>query len=193
MATSTDPDAWLRGQLLIATPAIGDDRFDRSVIFVCTHSEDAAMGLIINKPYGELRMGQLFDQLDVDHVETEDADAPVLFGGPIDNDRGFVLHSGDYKAGQGTITVTDGIRLTATRDALEAIAGPDGPERALLALGYAGWGPGQLEEELQGNAWLTCAATDDLVFGDNLADKWTLALQSIGVEPAKLSSLTGHA
>ncbi len=192
MASSSHSASGLRGHLLIATPSIEDPRFDRSVVYVCTHSADAAMGLVINKPYGDLRLRDLLSQLDIE--ESDNArDQPVLFGGPLDSDRGFVLHSDDYDAGDSTMAIADGIGLTATKDVLEAMTTTGPPSRAVLALGYAGWGAGQLEHEVQNNAWLTCLANADLVFDGDLEAKWSSALMSMGVSPAKLSSLSGEA
>lgn len=182
----------LRGQLLIATPGIGDPRFARTVVFVCAHNEEHAMGLILNRPMGGLRLPDLLDQLGV-RSSIKVPDRPVRAGGPMEQDRGFVLHTDDFYLEDATVRVADHVGLTATKEVLEAIASPQAPRNAVLALGYAGWGPGQLEEELKQNAWLLAPPKDDLVFGDALDGKWEGALGSIGVNPAMLSSLSGRA
>lgn len=185
-------DRFLGGKLLIATPMIGDPRFDRSVILMCDHSDEHAMGIIINKPVSGLRLPELFEQLGVE----SDASAPdraVMLGGPVERDRGFVLHSDDFAADGSTLPVSEGIGLTATKDILEAIASDHPPRRSVLALGYAGWGPGQLEDELTANAWLVAEPDETLIFGDGNEDKWEQALAIIGISPEHLSSLSGHA
>ncbi|MCW5724988.1 MAG: YqgE/AlgH family protein [Maricaulaceae bacterium] len=183
---------YLTGKLLIASPAIGDPRFDRTVIFVCDHTEEHAMGLIINRPLRGLRMPALFEQLGVEcaiHVP----DRPVLDGGPVDRDRGFVLHTKEFDAEDSTLSVAKGIGLTATKEVLAAIASDQAPRKSLLALGYAGWGAGQLDDELSANAWLVADADEALIFDDQLDDKWARALNSLGVSPARLSAQSGHA
>ncbi len=192
MEHEPDHDSWLRGQMLIATPAIGDPRFERSVIFLCSHSAEAAMGIVVNKPHDGLLVSDLLNQLELSEHHTAH-DQAVLMGGPVDGDRGFVLHSADYNAGDATMAVSGDVALTATKEALAAMTTSGPPERAILALGYAGWGPGQLEHEVQRNAWLTCDAADDLIFGVDHANKWAAALESIGVSPSKLSLFTGEA
>jgi putative transcriptional regulator len=182
----------LRGQLLVATPGIGDSRFARTVVFICAHNDDHAMGLILNRPMGGLRLPDLLDQLGVPS-SIKVPDRPVRAGGPMEQDRGFVLHTDDFYLEDATVRVTGHVALTATKEVLEAIASPQAPRDAVLALGYAGWGPGQLEEELKENAWLLVPARDDLVFGDALDAKWEGALAAIGIDPARLSSLSGRA
>ena len=182
----------LGGKMLIATPAIGDQRFSRTLVFVCAHGPDHAMGLIVNKPMGALRLPDLLEQLGIESTITA-PDRPVLNGGPVDRDRGFVLHTDDFFSEEATLDVADGVGMTATKDALEAIASVDAPRQAILALGYAGWGAGQLETEIQANAWLVCEPNDDLLFGLDLEAKWSQALTSIGVAPDRLSSLHGRA
>ncbi|MCG8443697.1 MAG: YqgE/AlgH family protein [Caulobacterales bacterium] len=189
---SSDDAKWLRGKMLIATPSISAPRFDRSVIFMCAHNEEHAMGIIVNKPLGELRLPHLLDQLSIESSEAAPNQA-VLDGGPVERDRGFVLHSADYHSENATLDVIASIGLTATRDVLEAMGSPSGPSRSTLALGYAGWGPGQLESEIQANTWLICDPHDELVFDDSHEAKWERALASIGVAPEKLSSLFGQA
>lgn len=185
-------DRFLGGKLLIATPMIGDPRFDRSVILMCDHSDEHAMGIIINKPVSGLRLPELFDQLGIE-TDTTAPDRAVLLGGPVERDRGFVLHSNDFAADGSTLPVSAGIGLTATKDILEAIASDHPPRRSILALGYAGWGPGQLEDELTANAWLVADPDEALIFSDTNDDKWEKALAIIGISPEHLSSLSGHA
>ncbi len=185
-------DQFLNGRMLIATPAIGDPRFERSVIFVCAHTDEHAMGIIVNKALGALRLPELLDQLGVT-MTAEPPDRPVLNGGPVDRDRGFVLHTDDYHMDDATVDVSPGVGLTATKDVLEAIAGANPPREAILALGYAGWGAGQLETEIQSNAWLICESDPELLFGTDLDEKWTAALGRLGISPEKLSGLHGRA
>ncbi len=188
----TDDLPSLKGQMLIASPAIGDPRFHRSLVYVCVHDDDYAMGIIVNQVLDNVRLPELLKQLEID-ASIRIPDRPVLNGGPMDRDRGFVLHSDDFASGDSTLDVGDGVGLTATKDVLEAIVSPEAPRQSVLALGYAGWGPGQLESELQANAWLTCAASEALIFGDDMDAKWAEALASIGVSPERLSSLSGEA
>lgn len=181
----------LTGKMLVAMPGMGDLRFDRSLVFLCAHSEGGAMGLIVNKPAQDLVLGEVLEQLDI--IVTPDVRAmPVYFGGPVQTSRGFVLHSDDYTSSLQGLKVEGGFGMTATQDILEDIGRGAGPERALMMLGYAGWGPGQLEQEILGNGWLTCDADRDLVFGPD-EDKWQRALKSLGVDPLTLSGTAGHA
>lgn len=190
---STDVDeTFLGGKLLIATPSIGDPRFDRTVILMCDHGPEHAMGIILNKPADDLRLPELFEQLGVAGSHPT-PDKPVLMGGPVDQDRGFVLHTRDYSTEDATLPVNERIGLTATKDVLEAMASAAPPRRSLLALGYAGWGAGQLEHELAANAWLVAELDEDLVFDTDDADKWPRALDLLGVSPEHLSALSGHA
>jgi putative transcriptional regulator len=182
----------LTGKLLIATPAIEDSRFARSVILVCSHTEEHAMGIVLNKPMGDLRMQELLEQLGIDGAERA-ADRIVLNGGPVDRDRGFVVHTTDYCSEESTLAIGEGLGLTATKDILEAITSDHAPQSATLALGYAGWGAGQLEAELQENAWLVGVPDHDLIFSGNVMRKWEHALSMIGVTPDRLSSLSGEA
>lgn len=184
----------LAGKLLVAMPRIGDPRFDHSVIMMCSHNEEHAMGLVINKPKDELTLGDVLDHLGI--TATPDvAPRAVLDGGPVRPDRGFVLHSEDFTAAEATQDVCPGIRLTATRDVLEAVAGQrhQAPEKFVLALGCSGWGAGQLEDELKQNAWLVVNADDAIVFGDAHEDKWTLAIRSLGFDPSQLMGEMGRA
>lgn len=182
----------LAGKVLIASPSIGDPRFARSVIYLCAHTDEHAMGFVLNKPKGALKLPDLLTQLGIE-CTIEVPARPVLDGGPCDQERGFVLHSDDYQSRDATLEVGEGLRLTATRDVLEAIAHHHGPRRAVLALGHAGWGAGQLEQELLENAWLVGEPDFGLLFGQDNASKWTRALARIGVDPARLSAVAGHA
>lgn len=182
----------LNGKLLIAMPGMGDPRFDRSVIYMCAHSEDGAMGLIVNKPAPDLNFIDLLEQLELNPSD-EARQIRVHVGGPVEHGRGFVLHSPDYKSKEATLQVDDDFGMTATLDILEDISNGEGPQNCLLALGYAGWGPGQLEDEIQANGWLTCAASHDLVFGEGDGEKWTAALASLGISPSFLSASGGTA
>ena len=182
----------LSGKLLIAMPGMGDPRFDKSVILICSHSDEGAMGLIINKPAGDVSFSDLLKQLGIE-PEDDAASPAICFGGPVEHGRGFVLHSLDYSENDSTLEVPGGFGMTATMDILEDIAMGAGPERALLALGYAGWGPGQLEDEIGDNGWLTAEGSSDLVFSDGTVAKWTGALKTLGIDPILLSATAGRA
>ena len=192
-------EGYLDGRLLIAMPVMGDPRFERSVIYMCAHSSEGAMGIIVNRPAGSIDFPGLLVQLDIiekaDQIKLpENAETlQVLKGGPVDTGRGFVLHSSDFFIKDSTLPIDDEISLTATLDILKAIATGAGPKRAILALGYAGWGPGQLENELQHNGWLHCPADPDLVFGAAIEDKYPRALRKIGIDLGMLSNEAGHA
>ena len=189
---SDQVEAQIEGKLLIAMPGMGDPRFEKAVIFMCAHSEDGALGLIVNKPAPDLEFSSLLEQLGIE-VGPPQRDIRVHFGGPVEHGRGFVLHSGDYLSDSSTLRVSETFGMTATLDVLEDIARGTGPQSALLALGYSGWGPGQLEAEIMSNGWLTCDAQPDLVFGDDDETKWTAALKSMGVDALMLSSEAGRA
>jgi putative transcriptional regulator len=182
----------LAGKLLVAMPGIGDPRFDRTVIIMCLHNSEQAMGLVINKPKDELTLSDVLDHLGI-NADAEVAERLVLDGGPVRPDRGYVLHSADFAAGDATQAIAPGIRLTATRDVLEAVAGETAPARFVLALGCSGWSGGQLEEELKQNAWLVVDADDAIVFGEAHEDKWARAIQSLGIDPAQLMGEMGRA
>lgn len=182
----------LSGKLLVAMPGMGDPRFEHAVILVCAHSPEGAMGLIINKPVPDLSFGNLLEQLNIP-LGSQGRDILVHFGGPVERGRGFVLHSSDYDSNQATMPVAGGLGMTATVDVLEALARGDGPALALLALGYSGWGPGQLEAEIARNDWLTVDAAKPLIFSQANGGKWTEALRAIGVDPLSLSSKAGRA
>ena len=180
------------GQLLVAMPGMGDPRFEHAVIFMCAHSEEGAMGLIVNKPSQDLSFADLIEQLSIE-MEGEAAGTPIHFGGPVEHGRGFVLHTADYASDQSTLEVEGGFGMTATLDVLEDIAKGEGPEAAILALGYSGWGPGQLEGEIQQNGWLLCKATSSIVFDVPNGSKWAAALKTLGVDPLTLSATAGRA
>jgi putative transcriptional regulator len=190
---------YLDGQMLIATPAMDDERFMRSVIYICAHSSEGAMGIIVNRPASNINFPELLLKLEVIRAAelTEAIARPeqikVMKGGPVEAERGFVLHSADFFIENSTLPIDDGICLTATIDILKAIARGSGPENAILALGYAGWAPGQLESEIQENGWLHCPADPELIFGSDADHKYPKALRKIGIEIGKLSSDVGHA
>jgi putative transcriptional regulator len=182
---------YLAGQLLIAMPAMQDPRFARSVIFLCAHSVDGAMGIVLNKPLDGLSFDDLLKQLDLDPVPPARR-IRLMSGGPVEGGRGFVLHSADWET-EGSLRVNPDIALTASVDILKAIAGGGGPEEGLLALGYAGWGPGQLEGEIQQNAWLSVDADKELLFEAAPDTMWRAALARLHVDPGALSGVAGHA
>jgi putative transcriptional regulator len=190
---------YLDGQLLIAMPVMGDPRFERSVIYLCAHSAEGAMGIMVNRPAGSIDFPELLVQLNIikkaEQIKLpENAESmKVLRGGPVDTGRGFVLHSSDFHIANATLPIDDNICLTATVDILKAIAKGRGPKHAILALGYAGWAPGQLETEIQDNGWLHCDADPDLIFGDDVGEKYARALRKIGIDPGMLSNEAGHA
>jgi len=180
------------GQYLIATPAMGDPRFRQTVIFLCSHDASGAMGIVVNRPKHDLVISDLLDHVGVDG-DVRVADAPVLEGGPVDIDRGFVLHSADWFREESSLKVSETLGLTSTKDALEALVTETAPERAMLAVGYAGWGAGQLEDEIADNAWLIVGGDDALVFGEDLDAKWSQALARMGISPEQLSAFGGSA
>lgn len=182
----------LTGKLLIAMPGMGDLRFEHSVVFMCSHSDEGAMGLIVNKPAHDVKLADLLSQLEIGGTG-EGEDMPVHFGGPVEGARGFVLHTSDYASKLQSLSVADGFCMTATLDILEDIATGEGPERALMMLGYAGWGPGQLESEISMNGWLTADADGKLVYETDDSEKWEAALKSLGVDPLTLSASAGRA
>jgi putative transcriptional regulator len=190
---------YLDGQILIAMPVMDDPRFERSVIYLCAHSPEGAMGIIVNRPAGSIDFPGLLVQLDIikkaEQIKLpENAESmKVLRGGPVETGRGFVLHSSDFFIEDATLQIDDGICLTATVDILKAIAKGSGPKHAILALGYAGWAAGQLENEIQHNGWLHCDADPDLIFGADADEKYLRALRKIGIDPGMLSTNAGHA
>ncbi|WP_438955535.1 YqgE/AlgH family protein [Cognatiyoonia sp.] len=182
----------LVGKLLIAMPDMDDPRFAQSVIYICAHSDEGAMGLIVNKPKPKVRFSDLLKQLDISKSDAS-RDIRVHCGGPVEMTRGFVLHTSDYQSGVGTLEVSEGIGMTATLDVLEDIATGQGPVTSMLALGYAGWGPGQLESEIADNGWLTSDARNDILFGRANEHKWNAAIKLLGIDPLMLSSSGGRA
>ncbi len=197
-SSTVGESGFLDGQLLVAMPGMSDARFARAVIYLCAHSDDGAMGIIVNKRAKKITFQELLGQLKLAGSQTPiraSAGAEgirVLNGGPVDSQRAFVLHSPDYHADNATLAVDDDVSLTATIDVLRAIARGEGPARAILALGYAGWSPGQLESEIQNNGWLTCPADADILFDTDLDGKYARALGKLGVDPAMLVSDAGH-
>ncbi len=186
-------EGFLSGQLLIAMPGIGDERFERAVVLVCAHDESHAMGLAVNRPVEGLTLPDLLTRLEVPSGEEAPEDL-VLMGGPVERERGFVLHTDDYEATEASLNVAPGVTLTATRDVLQAMAHREGaPRRALMALGYAGWGAGQLEDEIRNNVWLTCEPDEELIFGADHDHKWSRALAKLGVDPQFLTAQAGRA
>ena len=187
-----DQDGFLSGQVLIAMPGIGDPRFERAVVLVCAHDQDHAMGLALNRPVEGLTVPDLLKRLDI-KAEIEIPADLVLVGGPVERERGFVLHTDDYHA-EHSLGVGGGVALTATREVLEAMAGREPrPRLARLALGYAGWGAGQLEDEIKHNVWLVCDPDEALLFDGDHDHKWTRALAKLGVNPERLSAASGRA
>ncbi len=190
-------DRYLDGQLLIAMPVMTDPRFERSVIFMCAHSEEGAMGLIINQEAQQITFPDLLERLEIlpEGLDSDSVDLdriPIHIGGPVETGRGFVLHSRDYFVSDSTLPIKDNICLTATVDILKAMAHGTGPNRSILTLGYAGWSPGQLEREIQANGWLNCPADEDLVFAEDLGAKYDMALERLGIDPSFLVAEAGH-
>lgn len=182
----------LTGKLLVAMPGIGDPRFARAVVMMCSHDAGHAMGVMVNKPKPDVTVSDVLEHLGIE-AEGPLSQRAVLDGGPVRPDRGYVLHSADFAAGEATQAVSEGISLTATREVLEAMAGELSPRRFALALGYSGWGAGQLEMELAQNAWLVADASEAIVFGDAHDDKWAAAIKSLGFEPGQLMGDMGRA
>ena len=191
MSNKTENDKYLVGQLLVAMPSMQDPRFAKSVIYMCAHNAEGAMGLVVNRTFESLTFPDLLEQLEIETTPRTER-ISVHFGGPVETGRGFVLHSPEYLQ-DGSLVVDSGFALTATVDILKDIAKGAGPRRCLLALGYAGWGPGQLDSEIKANGWLSVAADDDLVFDDTPDTKWERAMAKIGIDPRMLSGFAGHA
>lgn len=198
-ATTRTDMTHLIGKLLIAMPSMPDPRFAHSVVFLCAHSESGAMGVIINKPLPDLNLLTLMEHLNIDAAEaggglgSDAVDGPVHFGGPIETSRGFVLHSPDFFNPEGSLQVSDGIVLSTSVEVLAEMARGQGPAQSIVALGYAGWGPKQLDGEIQAGGWLIADAAPDMLFGTEDTGKWSAALSKIGVDPRLLSGATGHA
>lgn len=191
-------NSYLDGQLLVAMPGMSDKYFARSVIYMCAHSAEGAMGLIINQRAGNITFPDLLEQLGIvegnadEIVPVDLLDSAIHVGGPVETARGFVLHSPDYFSAESTKPIDGRVSLTATIDILKAMASGDGPHQAILALGYAAWAPGQLEGEIQANGWLNCPADPDVVFATDLEDKYERALSLIGIDPPFLVNACGH-
>ena len=182
---------YFEGQLLAAMPQMTDRRFAQSVIYLCAHSADGAMGLVVNKLIDGITFPDLLQQLNIE-TTSPDEKIRVHFGGPVESGRGFVLHSDDYVQ-ESTLVIRDGVALTATVEVLRDIAEGNGPTRSLLALGYAGWAPGQLDLEIKANGWLNVTADENLIFGGKLDNKWSKAIAKLGIDLLSLSSTAGHA
>jgi putative transcriptional regulator len=191
MKESGKASGYLAGQLLIAMPTMQDSRFARTIVYMCAHTADGAMGLVINRLQGQLTFPELLEQIGIPSSRPI-KNVRVHFGGPVETERGFVLHSADFRT-EGTLVVEGGIALTASVDILKAIADGRGPRQSLFALGYAGWGPGQLESEIQANGWLNVQPDEALVFDGNLDTKWERAMSKLGVDSRMLSGVAGHA
>ena len=191
MSETSKNEGYLTGQLLVAMPQMLDERFSTSVICLCAHTEDGAMGLVVNKLLENVDLPDLLKQLDLE-PDLKGLGIRVHFGGPVESGRGFVLHSGDYVQ-DATMVINDHLALTATTDVLRDIAAGDGPQNSFLALGYAGWGPGQLDAEIQANGWLSLEADNSLVFGGDPKTVWQAALAKMGIDISMLSGDAGHA
>ena len=191
MKLSDPTSGYLSSQLLIAMPTMQDPRFARTIVYLCAHSSEGAMGLVINRLLDQLTFPELLEQVGIKPTRL-DPDRRVHFGGPVESGRGFVLHSCDFRT-DGTLSVDSAIALTASVDILKAIAQGRGPRKSLLALGYAGWGPGQLEQEIHANGWLHVQPDEALVFDGELETKWTRAIGKLGADPSMLSGTAGHA
>jgi len=198
-ANTSSARGYLDGQMLIAMPAMSDERFARTVIYVCAHSSEGAMGIVVNQAAPNIKFPDLLVQLEVipasERIQLPGRaeEVKVLKGGPVETGRGFVLHSADFFIENSTLPIDEGICLTATLDILKAIARGKGPSSAILALGYAGWAPGQLEQEIQQNGWLHCDADPELIFGQDIEHKYERALAKIGIDLGMLSNEAGHA
>ena len=187
----TKDSGYFEGQILVAMPQMTDQRFAKSVIYLCAHSADGAMGLVINKLIDTITFPDLLKQLNIE-TNTVNDQIRVHFGGPVESGRGFVLHSDDYVK-ETTLVINDGVALTATVDVLRSIAEGKGPDRSLLALGYAGWAPGQLDSEIKANGWLNVTADENLIFGSRLDNKWSKAIGKLGIDLLSLSPTAGRA
>lgn len=192
MTEPSDAD-FLSGRLLIAMPGIDDPRFERAVVFLCAHDAEHAIGLAVNRPVDGLTLESLFEKIGIEPPLSRLADEAVLMGGPVERERGFVLHTDDYLLDDISMPVMSGLALTTTKDVLQAMGGVSAPRRAILALGYAGWGPGQLEREVRENVWLVCDPDEALLFDDDHDHKWSRALEKLGISAAMLSEVGGRA
>jgi putative transcriptional regulator len=186
-----DRPAYLTNHLLIAMPALADPNFNRTVTLICEHTDQGALGIVINRPL-DVRLSEIFAQLTLERFDEKASQQPVLQGGPVQQERGFVLHD-DTRPWDSTLRISDSIAVTTSRDILVAIARGEGPRNALVALGYAGWAPGQLEREIAENAWLSVTATPEILFGTPFEERWEAAARLIGIDFGRLSSEAGHA
>ena len=191
MEQAAQQSGYFGGQFLIAMPTMPDPRFERSVIYMLSHSAQSAMGIVVNKPLPNISFKELAGQLGIEKIKRKSS-LPVHFGGPVEQGRGFVLHSTDYVR-EATIKFDDTLALTATIDVLKAIADGEGPTRCILALGYAGWAPGQLDAEIQQNSWLTSPIDREILFDNDDGTKWTRAIAKLGIDPSFLTGQAGHA
>ena len=191
MIRNSSEPGYLAGQFLAAMPTMGDPRFDKSVIYICAHSEEGAMGIVVNQPLEELSFPDILEQMGIEPTPTCDS-ITVHCGGPVEAARGFVLHSSDYQM-DGTLVVDNTVALSATTEILKAIAYGTGPKQSLMALGYAGWGAGQLDEEIMSNAWLNIPPDAALLWATDDDAKWDTALKNLGISPAMLVGEVGHA
>ncbi len=191
-AAYVQTSGYLTGHLLVAMPTMADPRFHHTVIYVCAHSSEGAMGLIVNKPLNDLRFTDILSQLKIVPRSNSCSQINVHRGGPVEIQRGFVLHTSDYQK-TGTVVVNEDIALSATTEILKDIAEGYGPNRNLMALGYSGWGPDQLDEEIKRNAWLCVPADAGLLFSDGYDHKWDMALSRLGIAAHRLSTQVGHA
>jgi putative transcriptional regulator len=199
LSRSRSTRSYLDGQFLIAMPGMADDRFARSVVYICAHSAEGAMGITINRPATQITFSELLVQLNIipkgDEIRLPNPvqRMTVHRGGPVETSRGFVLHSADYFIENSTLPIDEHVSLTATLEILKAIAAGRGPLSSLLALGYAGWAPGQLETEIQANGWLNCPAVPEVIFDADIDGKYDRALATIGIDPVRLTGQAGHA
>lgn len=180
----------LTNHFLIAMPSLGDPNFHQTVTYLCQHSGEGALGIVINRPT-EMKLGDIFEQMDIQSVKPKIAKSPIFFGGPVQPERGFVIHEPEHQW-DSTLKVTDSIALTTSRDILEAVAVGEGPKKILVALGYAGWGNGQLEQEIVNNAWLNAPAEDAIIFDIPANQRWKAAAEKMGIDLDLLSFQAGH-
>lgn len=192
LSAKDESQDFLEGQLLIAMPSMFDPNFEQTVIYICAHSAQGAVGLVVNQPTRSISFSDLLDQLEIPSLNIS-KEKEILIGGPVETERGFVLHTTDYFREDTTLKTSKTIGLTATLDILSAIADGKGPKESLLAIGYSGWGPGQLEEEIHANGWLHCGADENLIFDSEFETKWERAIRLLGIDVSQLSTESGHA
>ena len=182
---------YLAGQFLIAMPSMEDPNFDRTVTYICEHNDEGALGIVVNRPI-TMSLGEILAQMDLKLPDEQLAAQPVLQGGPVQPERGFVIHDDEIHMFGATLETPDGLKVTTSRDILVALAEGNGPARAVIALGYAGWGAGQLEAEMAANAWLTVPASADIIFSVPFERRWAAAAASLGIDIASMSPEAGH-